>query len=186
VSGAPALGALLGCDGGLWTGAVTVATAWLRGLAEVASSPGYSVSAPDQGSALACRARASNPFGTVEATGAPVAIPTAAAAAAPAPVPSPGPAPAPAPTPGPPSARSLPAIRGSARVGRTLTCRPARFAGATRTTTAWLRGGKAIPKATKTRYKLTRRDRRRLVTCRTAATGPGGRSTVVSFGVLVR
>lgn len=114
------------------------------------------------------------------------------AGAAELPVPPPTPAP-PQPPPAPPAAaplppvpRTLPRIGGSARVGRTLRCRAARFQGATRTTTAWLRNGRAIRRATRSRYRLTAPDRGRVVTCRTTGIGPGGTTAVVAPGVLVR
>ena len=93
----------------------------------------------------------------------------------------PAPPPAVAPLP-----RTLPRILGRVRVGVTLRCRPARFIGATSTRTAWLRNGRAIRRATRVRYKLTRADRGKIVTCRSTGTGAGGRTSVVSLGVLVR
>ena len=74
ILGTPALGSTLSCDGGLWTGALNVTTSWLRDGAVVASGPTYAAAASDQGRALLCRARATNPFGAAEAQSLPVVV----------------------------------------------------------------------------------------------------------------
>ena len=179
ISGSAALGASLGCDGGSWTGAALVTTGWLRGAGLIAAGPSYTTSAADQGSALVCRARASNPYGSVEALSIPLSIPGP-------PTPATPPTPVAPVTPTPPSARSLPKITGAARLGRTLRCKPATFTSATGLTTSWLRGSRPITGARKTRYKITRKDLGKIIACRTRATGPGGTSTTISLAVLAR
>ena len=174
ISGSPTLGAGLACDGGLWTGAASVATSWLRAGTPIANGANYLVAPADQGSALLCRARAGNAFGSVEA----LSIPASIAAPAPAPVP--------APARLAPTARSLPKITGTARNGRRLRCRPGSFSGASRIRTAWLRGSKAIKGATRTTYRLARKDVGKVIACRSTATGPGGTSTTISLGRVVR
>ena len=82
IVGTPAAGSTLSCDGGLWTGAASIATNWLRDGAVVAAGPAYVIGANDQGRALLCRARATNAFGAAEAQSLPVVV---AAPAAPAP-----------------------------------------------------------------------------------------------------
>ena len=82
VTGIPALGATLTCDGGSWTGAASIQTSWLRGPTHIATGSAYKVATDDQGAALACRARAMNPFGVIDALSVPVSIPAAPAAPA--------------------------------------------------------------------------------------------------------
>jgi hypothetical protein len=84
VTGNPALGATLACDGGSWTGAASIQTTWLRGGAEIATGPAYQVAAADQGAALACRSRATNPFGAIDSLSGALSIPAATTASAPA------------------------------------------------------------------------------------------------------
>lgn len=119
------------------------------------------------------------------------ALGVAAAAPAVGPVPvAPVPAdPTPvAPTP-PPAVRplllALPRLTGVARVGRTLRCTGARFAGATARRTSWLRGARIIRGQTRVAYRLRAADRGRVVACAVRATGPGGATRVVSLGRLV-
>ena len=85
ITGAPALGSTLSCDGGRWIGATSVDTRWLRGDAEVATGSSYSVATADEGSALVCRARAANALGSTQRLSAAVNIPAAIQAPAPAP-----------------------------------------------------------------------------------------------------
>lgn len=168
VTGDGALGARLGCDGGSWVGAASVVPEWLRSGSRVAAGSAYVVGGADQGTALSCRARASNPFGTVEALSLPltVAVPPV--------------------RPLPPSARSLPKIIGAARAGRRLRCTAATFVGATSRAIDWLRGRKPIKGSRGPTYRITRIDVGKIIACRTTARGPGGTSTAVSLGVRAR
>jgi len=85
-----------------------------------------------------------------------------------------------------PVPRTLGRIMGAARVGKVVRCRPASFLGATKTTVQWLRNGRLIRRATHLRYRVARPDLGRVLSCRSTAVGAGGRTSVVSFGVLVR
>lgn len=111
---------------------------------------------------------------------------------------TPGPAPGPGTTttqppvlpaasqPTKPVSLAKPILTGTARVGRTLRCRPGRFGNATRVTTAWLRAGKPIKGARRTTYTPARRDTGKAISCRSTATGPGGTTTSTSKRLLVR
>jgi len=85
-----------------------------------------------------------------------------------------------------PAPRSAPLLTGKARVGLTLRCTPARFAGVRTTTTSWLRGIAPIKGAHGTTYKLTDEDRGTLVACRTSAAAHGHTNTADSRGRPVR
>ena len=96
------------------------------------------------------------------------------------PGPGPGPTPGPAPAPLPPKAPT--AIKLTApkkvKVGSKLTV-PAAIAGF-KVKYQWLRNGKAIKKATKRTYKITRKDRGKRIQCRITLTPlAGGRAIVI-------
>ncbi len=67
-----------------------------------------------------------------------------------------------------------PSLTGRAKVGRTLTCSPGRWARTNRVAYRWRRGGRPIPKATKAHYHLRSADAERRIRCRVTAHGPGG------------
>lgn len=90
------------------------------------------------------------------------------------------------PEPDPPAAVRRALITGTPKVGRTLTCTRRAFTGATRTNVRWLRTAYPIPGAVRSRYKLTRRDRGKRISCEVRASGPGGSARMVSRAVLVR
>ena len=96
VTGIPALGAALTCDGGLWTGAAQVTIQWLRGATAAGAGATYTITTADQGQALACRATATNQFGTLQSLSAAVSVAPASPAVSVAPA-------SPALTPPPPS-----------------------------------------------------------------------------------
>ena len=75
ISGATAVGATLACSDGGWSGAATIATSWLRGATQVGTGLTYTVVTTDQGAALVCRQRGTNPFGSAETTSLPTSIP---------------------------------------------------------------------------------------------------------------
>ncbi|MFN8110193.1 MAG: choice-of-anchor Q domain-containing protein [Thermoleophilia bacterium] len=93
---------------------------------------------------------------------------------------------APVTTPVAPIAAGLPRILGPARVGHVISCRMPVFRGATLVGRAWLRNGRAIRRATRATYRVTRADAGRVLTCRVTATGAGGRTVSVSLGILAR
>ena len=173
VAGAPTLGATLRCKGATFTGAVSIVTTWLRGATPIATGASHEVTTGDQGTALACRARAANPYGATDSRSTPLSIP-------------PGPPTPPSPAEKAPVARSLPRVTGTPRVGHTLRCRPGGFTGTTSTSTSWLRGTTTIPGARTATYTLTRADSGKTIACRTTANGPGGTSTTISLRTRAR
>jgi hypothetical protein len=70
------------------------------------------------------------------------------------------------------------------RVGAKLKA-PASVAGATSVRYRWLRNGKAIKKATKRAYRVTRRDRGKRIACRLTVSGPAGRAVIVTRAVRI-
>ncbi|MBA2954604.1 hypothetical protein GON03_09725 [Nocardioides sp. MAH-18] len=94
---------------------------------------------------------------------------------------SPGSTPTPSPTPTPPPAgtqtfanTAKPKVVGTVKVGKTLTCKPGSWSPAPATTSfRWLRDGKAIKKAARSRYKVVLADAKHRLSCRVAVAAPG-------------
>jgi hypothetical protein len=82
----------------------------------------------------------------------------------------------------PPRTVALPSIGGTAAVGRTLTCRPAMFAGDAPLTSAvqWQRDGKPVAEATRSTYEVTLADATHRLTCRVTASNAYGQATATS------
>ena len=67
-----------------------------------------------------------------------------------------------------------PKVAGTAKVGKTLTCKPGSWSPAPATTAfKWLRDGKAIKKATKAKYKIVKADAKHKLSCSVTVTAPG-------------
>ena len=67
-----------------------------------------------------------------------------------------------------------PKVVGAVKVGKTLTCRTGTWSPApSKTSVRWLRDGKAIKKAVKTKYKVVRADARHRLSCKVTATRAG-------------
>ena len=102
ITGTPAVGQVLGCDGGEWSGAPapTLGFQWLADGAPIAgaTASSYTITAADAGHALSCRVTATNAGGSASESTAAVNIP---APAAPTPTPTPTPTATPTPTPSP-------------------------------------------------------------------------------------
>ncbi|KQW47695.1 hypothetical protein ASC77_14800 [Nocardioides sp. Root1257] len=74
-----------------------------------------------------------------------------------------------------------PKVVGTAKVGKTLTCKPGSWSPAPTTTTfQWLRDGKAIKKAAKARYKVVKADARHRLSCRVSVGKTGYRSATAT------
>jgi hypothetical protein len=93
VTGAPAVGALLSCDPGAWTGDPAFTFQWLRDGQPVGGGTGaaHTVAGDDAGHQIACRVTAANASGEAQATSAAVAVPAPPASAPPPPAPDPAP-----------------------------------------------------------------------------------------------
>lgn len=85
-------------------------------------------------------------------------------------------------------ARVKPTVSGTAKVGKTLTCKPGTWTpAATSYGYAWLRSGKAIAKATKSTYKPTTSDKAKAISCKVVANRAGHASgTATSASVKVK
>ena len=67
-----------------------------------------------------------------------------------------------------------PTVSGTPKVGKTLTCRPGSWSPSpTKTSFQWLRDGKAIAKAAKSKHLVVKADARHRLSCRVAVTAPG-------------
>jgi hypothetical protein len=162
ISGTAAVGQVLSCAPGTWSGSPAFAYQWLRGGAAIASaaSSTYTLVAADQGKAIQCRVAAANPDGTVAAVSPAVVVP-----------PAPGAAPAGLTAPG--------AITGTAEVGSTLTCGPGTWSGSPTFTYRWLREGANIaPPKTAPQYTLEAADRGKSIQCQVTAANASGTNVV--------
>ena len=84
--------------------------------------------------------------------------------------------------------RRPPSIRGTPRVGSTLTCARGLWSGSPpiRYAYGWRRDGRLVAAATGRRYRLRQRDAGSLLACQVQATSPGGSLARSSEAVLVR
>jgi hypothetical protein len=205
VTGTRAVGQVLTCAEGGWTGSPTFAFAWLRDGDPIAGAadPQYTATTADAGTALQCEVTARNGGGSTTAVSGPVVIPTPSASGGGTPDGGGGGTPG-ATTPGGtapgPDAPSVPdspsvtappapvftappAIAGAAVVGRTLTCRTGSATQSPRLSVSWRRNGVPIAGATGLSYKVVVRDVRKAIQCRVLAVAAGG-ATVADSGVV--
>lgn len=76
-----------------------------------------------------------------------------------------------------------PKVAGTAKVGKTLTCKPGSWSPApTATAFKWLRDGKAIKKATKSKYKIVKADAKHKLSCSVTVSGPGYPAATATSG----
>ncbi len=81
---------------------------------------------------------------------------------------------------GPPEELAAPALSGTPQVGRTLTCTPGTWRGATSFAFRWLRNGNPIAGAKASSYRLVKADAGTAVQCQVIATNVDGSTVVVS------
>ena len=172
VSGVPAVHQQLSTTNGTWNTAATFAYAWLRcaanttGCAAIPGATGttYVLTTADAGHTLEARVTATNAAGATaavsSATGVVIDVPTLSAA---------------------------PHVSGRARVGKKLTASHGSWSGTPTTYRfQWLRcnahGGSCVTvgNATKSTYKLTRRDAKHRLRVRVTATNAAGSGVAVS------
>ena len=162
LSGTATKGQTLSCDPGTWDPASPgIAYEWLRDGAPIASAAGatYDLVQEDVGTAVSCRVTATGDGGSSTESSAP----TGAVADA------------------PPAALTPPAVTGAAQVGATLTCETGTWNPADATLAVqWLRDSAPIPGATGATYSPTADDLGAALSCRVAATGPGGETVTTS------
>jgi hypothetical protein len=77
-----------------------------------------------------------------------------------------------------------PTVKGTPKVGKTLTASKGTYTPATGTVTyTWLRNGKAIKGATRSTYKLTTKDRGKLISVRLTYRAPGAQTVTKTVKV---
>jgi hypothetical protein len=76
-----------------------------------------------------------------------------------------------------------PKVAGTAKVGKTLTCKPGSWSPSPATSAfKWLRDGKAIKKAAKAKYKVVKADARHKLSCQVTVSAPGYTSATATSG----
>jgi trypsin len=142
---------------------------WLRNGKAIrkATKSTYQLTTRDRGRALRVRIVYRNAEGTATVTSRQVGIATTIAPLAPVPI-----------------TRTV-RITGTPTVGQRLRVTAPAAAGYTtpRITYRWLRNGKAIPRATRTSYRLTNADRGRRISVRITYRNPAGTTTLTTRGV---
>jgi hypothetical protein len=158
IAGTPVVGSLLTCDRGTWAYAPSAyAIAWKRGTATIANAAAatYTVTAADGGRAITCVVTATNNVGSTTVASAAATVPAVV-----------------------PVNAALPKVAGAAKVGGTLTCSPGTWIGGASFTYRyqWYRGTVRIAKAAAARYRPTKADRKKKVSCRVVAVDSAGAS----------
>jgi hypothetical protein len=167
VSGTLAVGDLLTCSPGTWSGQPppTYTYQWLLNGVDIpsATEPTYTITLPDRGLVLSCQVTASNHEGSRSATSKGVHVPGAR------------------PTPVEP-----PRVLGSAAVGAQLTCQRGIWNGQPPPTFTyeWLRDGTTIVAATGSTYTVQLADQGHLLSCDVIASNSEGRTEMESSNAL--
>jgi len=166
VAGTPAVGSILSCSAGSWSGtpAPTFAYQWLREGAAItgATSSSYTVQSADQGHGLVCEVTASNSAGKTSADSTAVQIP--------------------APAPAKPVNTEAPQVS-----GQTLSCSTGSWSGTPAPTFAyrWLREGSAIAGEASSTYVVQAVDEGHTLTCEVTAKNSVGEKSATSTGVAI-
>jgi len=158
VAGTARYGSKVSVVGGSWCPATaTRSYQWLRDGVPIAKATGstYILTLPDVGRKISVRVTGSHPgLSTVVKTSAQVVVANATLGA------------------------KTPAITGTAKKGKTLKVKMSAWTPApVKISYQWLRNGKAIKKATKSSYKLTKSDRKKYVSVRVTGSKPGYTTT---------
>ncbi|MFT4164662.1 MAG: leucine-rich repeat domain-containing protein [Microlunatus sp.] len=154
VSGTARYGSKVSVGGGSWCPAATSRTfQWLRNGAPIARATGstYTLTVADIGKKISVRVTGTRTgMSTVVKTSAQVAVAKGVLGA------------------------KTPAITGTAKKGKKLTVKMSAWTPApVKISYQWLRNGKAIKKATKSSYKLTKKDRKKYISVRVTGTKTG-------------
>lgn len=165
VTGTPAVGQVLTCSNGTWTGAPapTFSREWLRAGVAI---PGavfeqYTVSTSDVGLAIRCRVAAENIVALRTATSAAVTIVA------------------------PPTNSVAPRITGTVALGQTLTCARGTWTGAPTFAYQWRSNGVALPGATGTTYVVVAADAGASLSCVVTASNVAGSVPLATAPVVV-
>jgi hypothetical protein len=166
--GTPAVGELLTCLKGGWSGAPapSLSVQWLREGSAIGGATGatYTVTGEDRGAFISCRVTAHNVAGTAQATSNGLRIPGN------------GPKPV-----------APPEVLGAPAVGNTLTCAPGTWNAqpAPGFSFQWRRAGAAIPSATQSAYTVVAADMGLDLSCKVIATNREGTGSALSSPVHV-
>jgi hypothetical protein len=163
VSGTPALGQMLSCSEGTWSGSPTPALSfqWLRDGSPIpsASSSLHTVVEADQGHALSCKVTAINEEGVASKSSNAVEIPGRK-----------------------PQLLEAPQVLGLPAVGQQLTCASGKWSAQPPPTFSyqWLRDGSSIAAATASTYTAASEDRGGFISCRVTAQNSAGSAEALS------
>ena len=161
LSGTAKAGAPLTCKSGTWSGAPTYSYRWSRNRVMIsgATAATYTIQPTDAGSTLTCTVIATNASGTSSATTAGVSVPIIA-----------------------PTDSAAPVLSGNAKVGSVLKCTSGTWTGKPTYRFQWKRGGKLLPGATTSNYRVVRGDAGQKLTCTVTATNSAGSDSSSSSG----
>jgi hypothetical protein len=167
LQGAPVGGKVITCTAGTWNNDPTIfGYAWTRDGKAIAGqeTTQLTLKITDTGHAMRCVVTARNSVGSTTATSAAVKVRLR------------------------PRLVKRPTVRGTARVGKTLTCLAGSWRAfpAPKKTYQWLRNGKVIKKAVKRTYKVKPVDAGKRLACRVGARNALGRTTATSAVVRAR
>ncbi len=154
-------GQVMECTAGTWDNSPTIfGYAWTRDGKPLAGqeSTQLKLKVTDTGHAMRCVVTARNAIGTATATSAAVKVRLK------------------------PTLVKRPTVRGTPKVGKTLSCLPGSWRAYPTVTKTyqWLRNGKPIRKATKRTFKVTRADAGKRLACRLTAKNALGRASATS------
>jgi hypothetical protein len=168
ISGAHQVGAAEKCTEGTLDFGVTASYAWLVGGKKAGSGASFTVPASDYRKSLSCSVTVHDGSGPASAAQTSKAVTVSLGKAL--------------------RATKKPKLSGAAKVGKTeKVTRGTWSPGATSYTYQWYLGGKKIAHATKSSYKLVKRDEKKSVTCRVTAKRTGYASgTAASNAVKVK
>ncbi len=164
VVGTALAGRTVSCDQGAWTGAAGFRYEWTVGGEPRWSWPGdrLMLEAGDRGAVVSCAVVAHN-ADWVEVTARSAAVVVGW---------------------DPPAATAAPQVHGAAALGAALTCTPGVWTDAASLALSWLRDGAAVV-ATGAAYAISAADLGHALTCRVAASGPGGVAVADSAALAV-
>ncbi|MGY2701627.1 hypothetical protein [Nocardioides sp. HB32] len=155
ITGSPAVGQVLTCDPGTWTGTGNTFTyQWKRGTTPVGASNTYTVVAADNGQSLTCTVTASTPTSAASspATSAPVVIGT-----------------------GLPTNTAAPEVLGGASPGSVVSCTQGTWTGSGNTYAyQWKLNGTPIARAAWPTYTVLSGDLSGTLACTVTASNPAG------------
>ncbi len=169
VSGTPAVGQMLTCSQGTWSGSppLTYTYRWLRDKEAIASatSSTYTVASEDEGHSLSCKVTATNSAGEASAISKnSLSIGGSK-----------------------PEPREVPLVLGIPAIEQTLTCHEGVWSGSTPITFTfqWLRDGEVLAAQTGDTYYVEPADEGHKISCRVTGTNAAGKVSAASAAVAI-